>query len=318
LFIFNCRREFNDLVESHGMQVFSRPEITFLEEYERVMKPISIALDQLQSEKYSYMGCLLPVILTLKKSLDAIGNGLTGSLAYCRPLLVAVKTAVNTRFLPMFEDRDYQIASCLHPHYKFVWTRIWDESRVPEMKELMIQEVANYLRKADPAESQPVTASQQPSVAPQSEQSFDSDDGDGNMDSLLRAAQSRMSTGSVTGQQAHSERARELVKTWDATPITAIGKPLTDEAFIGSQILIDLFCQTNTGVVSSAAVERFFSQGKDTLRAKRSNLSDKNFESLMFLRGNAHLWAAPGARKRRELARRQPHPALEKLMDKCM
>jgi hypothetical protein len=124
-----------------------------------------------------------------------------------------------------------------------------------------------------------------------------------------------MSTGSVTGQQAHSERARELVKTWDATPIM---KKLDDEAFIGSKILIDLFCQTNTGVVSSAAVERFFSQGKDTLRAKRSNLSDKNFESLMFLRGNAHLWAAPGARKRRELARRQPHPALEKLMDKCM
>ena len=318
MFNFNCRREFNILVESHGITMFTRQEIMFLDEYERVMKPISNALDQLQSEKYSYLGCLLPVILNLEKSLDAVGNGLTGSLVYCRPLLVAVKAAVKTRFRAQFEERDYQLASSLHPHYKFIWTRIWDETRVPEMKELLVQEVANYLRRADPEESQPVTASQQPSVVPPSQLAYDSDDGDANMESLLRAAQNRMSTSSVTGQQAYSERARELVKTWDATPITDIKKPLDDEAFLGSQILIDLFCQTNTGVVSSAACERFFSMGKDTLRAKRSNLSDKNFESLMFLRGNAHLWAVPGARKRRELARRPPHPVLEKLMGKCM
>ena len=102
MFIFNCRREFNILVESHGITMFTRPEITFLDEYERVMKPISTALDQLQSEKYSYLGCLLPVILNLEKSLEAVGNGLTGSLVYCRPLLVAVKAAVNTRFMSQF------------------------------------------------------------------------------------------------------------------------------------------------------------------------------------------------------------------------
>jgi hypothetical protein len=46
----------------------------------------------------------------------------------------------------------------------------------------------------------------------------------------------------------------------------------------------------NTAVPSSAAVERFFSQGKDILRAKRATLSDYNFEMLMFLRGNRHHW----------------------------
>jgi len=44
----------------------------------------------------------------------------------------------------------------------------------------------------------------------------------------------------------------------------------------------------NTPVPSSAAVERFFSQGKDILKAKRASLADETFEMLMFMRGNKH------------------------------
>ena len=57
---------------------------------------------------------------------------------------------------------------------------------------------------------------------------------------------------------------------------------------MGDKILAKLFIRYNTAVPSSAAVERFFSQGKDILKAKRASLSDETFEMLMFLRGNKH------------------------------
>ena len=60
-------------------------------------------------------------------------------------------------------------------------------------------------------------------------------------------------------------------------------KDLSDCAFMGDKILAKLFI--NTAVPSSAAAERFFSQGKDILKA---SLSDETFEMLMFLRGNKH------------------------------
>ncbi len=56
--------------------------------------------------------------------------------------------------------------------------------------------------------------------------------------------------------------------------------------FLGEPVLVTLFVQYNTTIPSSAAVEQIFSTGKDILKLKRVSLSDKNFERLMFLKGN--------------------------------
>ena len=48
----------------------------------------------------------------------------------------------------------------------------------------------------------------------------------------------------------------------------------------------DLFIKFNTPIPSSAAVERLFSTGKDVLRPKRSRLTDRYFEMLLFLQKN--------------------------------
>ncbi|KAG0725717.1 hypothetical protein GWK47_004578 [Chionoecetes opilio] len=50
------------------------------------------------------------------------------------------------------------------------------------------------------------------------------------------------------------------------------------------QIWVDLFIRYNTPMPSSAAVDRLFSMGSDVMRPKRSSLTAKNFEKLVFLK----------------------------------
>lgn len=59
-------------------------------------------------------------------------------------------------------------------------------------------------------------------------------------------------------------------------------------AFVGEQVLSDLFTNHNNPIPSSAVIEHFLSKVKDILMAMRTFLSDSNFERLMFMKGNQH------------------------------
>lgn len=48
-----------------------------------------------------------------------------------------------------------------------------------------------------------------------------------------------------------------------------------------------MYIKYNTLLLSSAPVERIFSAGQQILTPRRNNLSDENFECLMFLKHNA-------------------------------
>ena len=43
-----------------------------------------------------------------------------------------------------------------------------------------------------------------------------------------------------------------------------------------------MFIDSDTVILSSAAIERLFSLGKDVLKPKRSDLTDQNFEMIVF------------------------------------
>ena len=60
-----------------------------------------------------------------------------------------------------------------------------------------------------------------------------------------------------------------------------------DLSVFSNDTIKDLFIKFNTPIPSSAAAERLFSTGKDVLRPKRSRLTDKHFEMLLFLRKNS-------------------------------
>ncbi|KAG0717282.1 hypothetical protein GWK47_054757 [Chionoecetes opilio] len=51
-----------------------------------------------------------------------------------------------------------------------------------------------------------------------------------------------------------------------------------------------VFVKYNTAIPSSAAVERLFSHGSDTMKAKRACLTSDNFERLVFMKGNMNLF----------------------------
>ena len=52
---------------------------------------------------------------------------------------------------------------------------------------------------------------------------------------------------------------------------------------------VKAFIQYNTAIPSSAAVERLFSIGSGVMSPKRTRLTSKNFEMLVFLKGNKKL-----------------------------
>lgn len=70
-----------------------------------------------------------------------------------------------------------------------------------------------------------------------------------------------------------------------------------DAAFLGEPVLINLFIKYYTAILSSgsttkrlsSAEENASSTGKDILRAKRSSLSDDNFNMLISMKWKVHL-----------------------------
>jgi hypothetical protein len=323
-----------NLLKEYKLRSFTSEELEFLAEYERVMTPLAAKLDILQGDKQSYLGCLLPHIIHLESQLTNLLNGTRRCLTYTRELvqIMLTKLCASDRFGPMLENDDYRMASCFHPAYKLNWIRMWNPSKLTEIRERMTIMVADEIRAQDPEKqrSHPVTAERRrkEGAAADSEIAstsngirrvpvYNDDDDDEvykDLTTLFNSYQQEVARIEAP-QKTYTEMAKELVNMWESSPAT---KQLDDAAFMDSPVFMELFRKTNTGVVSSAACERFFSQGKDFLKPKRENMSAGNFEALMFMRGNAHLWAVPKAQKRREVAKRRPHPTLEFLAnEKC-
>ncbi|XP_060860233.1 uncharacterized protein LOC132937431 [Metopolophium dirhodum] len=82
-----------DVCNNLQLATISGPrEISFLQEYCNVMKPISRALDILQGDKNVSLGYLLPTINAVHKSLNDMKN-----IVFCRPLFIALKRRLNKR-----------------------------------------------------------------------------------------------------------------------------------------------------------------------------------------------------------------------------
>jgi len=93
----------------------------FLEEYCKIMKPLTIALDKLQGEKLNYLGFVAPTIIILRHLLIELS-----SVTYCSPLKYCVISSLEKRFSYLFDlsspkSKSFIISSMSHPLFKCSW-----------------------------------------------------------------------------------------------------------------------------------------------------------------------------------------------------
>ncbi|KAI7790418.1 hypothetical protein IRJ41_024244 [Triplophysa rosa] len=100
----------------------SPDEIAFLTEYCTVMKPVVKALNILQSEANTHMGCLLPVIVQLQENL----NRQETYSRMCQPLIGAIQDGIEKRFGGIMKHPELIAAAILLPKFKTTCTERTD------------------------------------------------------------------------------------------------------------------------------------------------------------------------------------------------
>ena len=187
-------------------------------------------------------------------------------LLSCRPLVEALLEGMTKRFGKLLDDLDIQLAAAFHPQFRLFWLEQFDPDRMWRVKNAMERAIERGLQDSE-------------EVVPGSPIGGD----EAEMDDFFSKV-TRPSRGHTV--RSLKSKAQSLVMTWLDSDSK---QDFSDAAFLGETVLANLFVKYNTTIPSSAAVERFFSAGKDIMKPKRASLADKTFEMLMFLKGNNHL-----------------------------
>ena len=227
--------------------------------YFQVMLPVAKALDKIQGEEQAYLGTLMPTVAATILRLKDLNSK---SLVYCSPLVDALLLGIEKRFGPLLEDEECQLAAAFHPRFRLIWLEKYNYTKVAKVRKSMEIKVEEALRQ------------QSDDVGSNSGNSNNEED-----DFFCAVTEPKERTRS---HRSLKNKAQNLIRTWLETSSKEL---LTDAAFLFEQVLVDLFIKFNTAIPSSAAVERLFSMGKDILRAKRSSLSDENFNMLICMKG---------------------------------
>ncbi|XP_060742575.1 uncharacterized protein LOC132856807 isoform X2 [Tachysurus vachellii] len=126
------------------LNMLNPAEIAFLAEYVAVMKPVTSALNVLQSENNTHMGCMLPTVFQLRKKLQRM----EATSKLCLPLLQALQEGLDKRFGEMMKDPELIAAAILLPRFKTSWT---SDTQIIETG---LDYIRNYLRTFPIQESQ--------------------------------------------------------------------------------------------------------------------------------------------------------------------
>lgn len=107
-------------------------EYLFIEEYYRVLTPITIALRTLETNKYTF-GLYLPILFGLRKALDELH---AEKLMHCKPLITALQSGFEQRFAKFMDIYNVNslhvplyLAMVSNPHFKLDFLGF--ERRIP-------------------------------------------------------------------------------------------------------------------------------------------------------------------------------------------
>lgn len=112
----------NQLMVALGLETFLVSEIQFLNEFKSALKPVAVALDNLQRTQ-CYYGILIPTLYGLHCKLKSLS---VPPLKYCSTLVNELKKNFIKRFDYIFDLKDPRmhaplIAVCTHPYFKLRW-----------------------------------------------------------------------------------------------------------------------------------------------------------------------------------------------------
>ena len=242
----------NNVCTTLTVALFLPIDISFIMEYSKVMQTMAQALDILQSEEKCYMGILLPTIVSLKKQLLKTRE----NLKLASPLVDALLTGVEKRFSGYLGRNDLILSSLTHPQFRLRWVEDTD------LKETTRQ----LLMRAMTDESERVS----PVLQNDELMVVDS----GSHDDSFFSFEENVSSGSTILAEMDmflAETSRDI------------------GCLIHYPTVKTLFLRYNTGMPSSAPVERLFSLGGQILTPRRNRLSDGHFEMQLLLRANKEI-----------------------------
>jgi len=116
--LLNVKDKLEDVCGKLEKPKFTDCQVSFMEEYIKVMEPITSALDFLQGDKHSCFGHVLPVLLQIKQQLQKLGH-----LHFCKILRDTLLTALDKRFeniidLTNTNSQYYILATVTIPKFK--------------------------------------------------------------------------------------------------------------------------------------------------------------------------------------------------------
>ena len=115
---------------------FEASDFLYIEEYLLINKPLTRAIDELQTEVNCHFGFLLPTLISVKWKWLQLS--ISGSLRSFEPLLNDLIVSLGKRFEDFFEIRGVgehaAIAALTHPKFKKCWVPCLDETAQKKKK----------------------------------------------------------------------------------------------------------------------------------------------------------------------------------------
>ncbi|XP_042306362.1 uncharacterized protein LOC121921827 isoform X2 [Sceloporus undulatus] len=230
-------------------------ESLVVQEYTEIMGPLAQSLDILQRENGMFMGYLLPTLYNLDRKLQGLENKPV-RYTYCLQLLRGVREALRKRFAPIWEDRKLLLAACLHPRFKVDWL---ESAQTAQTNRYMMEAL--------------LKAEIRGTVGEENDESLEKDQEGDDLEDDFFNIQPR-------GRKSAVDTADEEVLRYLKSPSREVS------CLHAFPRVLRCFLQFNTGMPSSAAVERLFSTGGSIFTVKRHALSDELFEQLVLLKQN--------------------------------
>ncbi len=255
--------KFDQLCDDLGIKRLLPVQKTFVKEYVKAMAPLCAGLDVLQGDKTASLSYLLPTLTEMKNRLQELISDSNGNnqLNICSSLVQVVLAGLETRFGDTFNDASNKLAAVVDPKFKLDW--LDDEGLKIELTTMLKNSVAAMARpnRQPVQESSVATASSAASSAANSNSS----------NFFARLAAKRSS-------ERNPDDCSQEVDKYLADPSSEVQSLQTYPN------VRKLYMKLNTGLPSSASVERLFSLGGRVFTPMRSRLSSSHFEMMVFMR----------------------------------